>query len=74
MDAQAIFALIVKADETLKYATPERSDVRVAQARDLLERARKEALAIGNEVLVTQADRRLADLGSIGRRSGATER
>lgn len=57
-----IFQLIVKADEKLKYATAERGDVRVTQARDLLARAREEARAIGNDALVQQAETRLADL------------
>jgi len=57
-----IFQLIVKADEKLKYATAERGDVRVTQARDLLARAREEAEAIGNDALVQQAETRLADL------------
>lgn len=61
MEAADIFQLIVKADEKLKYATA-RGDVRLTQARDLLARARAEAEAIGNEVLVQQAETRLADL------------
>ena len=62
MEPAEIFQLIVKADEKLKYATAERGDVRVTQARDLLARAREEAEAIGNDALVQQAETRLADL------------
>jgi hypothetical protein len=65
MDPKEIFDLIVKADERLKYATPNREDTRVAQARDLLTRARDEARAIGNAGLVEQAERRLADLEAL---------
>jgi hypothetical protein len=59
---QEIFELIVKADEKLKYSTAGRQDVRRAQARELLGRAREEARAIGNAGLVAQAEQRLADL------------
>ena len=62
MDPKEIFELIIKADERLKYATPDKADARVAQARDLLDRAKTEAQAIGNAQLVEQADRRLADI------------
>jgi len=62
MDPKEIFELIVKADEALKYATEERAAARTRQARDLLTRARDEARAIGNQGLVDQAERRLADL------------
>jgi len=57
-----IFALIVKADEKLKYATDDRAGTRVDQARALLEEAEREAEAIGNQPLVDQARTRLADL------------
>jgi len=63
MDAKEIFDLIVKADERLKYATPDKAEARKAQARDLLIQALEEARAIGNEQLVQQAETRLADLG-----------
>jgi hypothetical protein len=63
MEPQEIFELIVKADEKLKYATSSREDVRRQQARELLERARDEARAIGNDPLVQQAELRLRDLG-----------
>ena len=62
MDPKEIFELIIKADERLKYATPEKADARVGPARDLLNQAKAEAAAIGNEQLVEQADRRLADI------------
>jgi hypothetical protein len=65
MDPKEIFELIVKADERLKYATPGRVDTRVSQARDMLTQARDEARAIGNEPLVAQAERRLADLDAL---------
>src|SRR5207244_2107605 len=35
MDPKEIFELIIKADERLKYATPDKADARVAQARNL---------------------------------------
>jgi hypothetical protein len=57
-----IFDLIIKADEKLKYATTGKQDVRRDQARALLLQARDEALGIGNDALVQQADTRLADL------------
>jgi hypothetical protein len=63
MDPKDIFELIVRADEALKYATEEKAAARAEQARTLLIRARDEATAIGNDALVEQADRRLADLG-----------
>jgi len=62
MEPNKIFDLIIKADEALKYATEEKASARAAQARRLLTEARDEARAIGNEGLVTQAERRLADL------------
>ena len=62
MQPNEIFELIVKADEKLKYATPQRSDTRRAQAVDLLNQALEAARAIGNEGLVRQAELRLADL------------
>ena len=64
MEPPAIFELIVRADEALKYATPEKAQARIQQARNLLQQARSEAVAIGNDALVAQADRRLADLAS----------
>jgi len=65
MDAKEIFDLIVKADERLKYATSERGDSRAAQARELLDRALAAARRIGNDSLVEQAQRRLADLDAL---------
>ena len=62
MDAKEIFELIIKADEKLKYAHEDNAGQRAQQARALLEQARTEALAIGNDALVAQADTRLADL------------
>jgi hypothetical protein len=65
VEPNEIFDLIIKADERVKYATDERGAQRREQARELLERARTEAQAIGNQQLVEQADRRLADLRAI---------
>jgi hypothetical protein len=65
VDPKEIFELIVKADEALKYATEEKAAVRTRQARDLLTRARDEARTIGNQGLVDQAERRLADLDAL---------
>jgi len=62
MEPKEIFDLIVKADEALKYATEEKGEARVRQARELLNRAKDEATAIGNRDLVLQVERRLADL------------
>ena len=62
MEPNEIFELIIKADEKLKYATDANAEVRRAQARELLEKARDEARAIGNDALVQQAETRLADL------------
>ncbi len=66
MEPNEIFELIIKADEKLKYATPDKADLRAGQALDLLTQARREAEAIGNAALVEQADRRLADLDALG--------
>ena len=63
MEPKDIFELIVKADEKLKYATPDKAGTRARQARQLLGKALDEARAIGNEGLVAQAEQRLADLG-----------
>ncbi len=65
MEPKEIFELIVKADERLKYATDEKGTLRRAQARGFLTQARDEAAAIGNQGLVEQAERRLADLDAI---------
>ena len=65
MEPNEIFELIIKADEAIKYATEEKVAARSRQARDLLGRARDEAQAIGNQTLVEQAERRLADLASL---------
>ncbi len=65
MEPNEIFELIIKADERVKYATDERGAQRRQQARDLLEQAKREAEAIGNQQLIEQAERRLADLDTI---------
>jgi hypothetical protein len=64
MEPKEIFDLIVKADEALKYATAEKAAARAEQARRYLLQARDEARAIGNDALVQQAERRLADLAA----------
>lgn len=65
MDPQEIFQLLIDADEKLKYAKPGVQDVRVEQARELVNKARDAAVEIGNDALVAQAEARLADLESI---------
>jgi hypothetical protein len=65
MTPEEIFELIIKADEALKYATEEKAAARAAQARGWLQEALDEARAIGNDALVEQAERRLADLDRI---------
>jgi hypothetical protein len=65
MEPKEIFELIVKADEALKYATEDKAAVRTDQARRWLLQARQEAAAIGQDGLVEQADRRLADIDRI---------
>ena len=64
MEPPEIFALIVKADEKLKYATDAKAAARIEQARALLEEAKREAEAVGNQPLIEQATTRLADLDS----------
>jgi hypothetical protein len=71
VDPKEIFELIVRADEALKYATEDKVVARTAQARGLLVRARDEATAIGNDALVEQAMRRLADLDQVSGDNGA---
>lgn len=66
MDPKAIFDLIIKADEKLKYATAANVAQRQAQARELLEQARDAAREAGNDALVQQAETRLADLPAPG--------
>lgn len=68
MDAEEIFALIVKADEALKYTTQDKAGARTARARELLMRARDEAREVGNAGLVQQAETRLADLDDLAGR------
>jgi hypothetical protein len=65
MEPREIFDLIVKADESLKYATDEKAEPRRRRARQFLEQARDEARAIGNDALIEQAERRLADLDAL---------
>jgi hypothetical protein len=65
MEPNEIFELIIKADERVKYATDERGAQRRQQARDLLLQAKEEAVAIGNQQLVEQAERRLSDLDAM---------
>lgn len=65
-DPDAIFEMIVKADEKLKYATTANDDVRRQQAVALLKEAVEAARGIGNESLVRQAETRLADIGEAG--------
>jgi hypothetical protein len=60
-----IFELIVKADEAIKYTTPDKADARGHRARILLEQAKAEAEAIGNDALVAQAEQRLVDLDAL---------
>ncbi len=67
MDAREIFELIVKADEALKYATDDKLEARTRQARELLERAAQEARAAEQPRLVELAERRIADLRTVGR-------
>lgn len=62
MEPNEIFELIIKADERLKYATDDRGAQRRQQAREMLQRARDEAKAIGNQQLIEQAELRLTDL------------
>ena len=62
MEPPEIFALIVKADEKLKYATKDKAGTRAQQARALLEEAFREAEAVDNQPLAEQARTRLADL------------
>jgi hypothetical protein len=69
MEPNEIFELIIKADEKTKYAKPGKGDLRAGQARELLEQARDAAREIDNEALVSQAERRLADLEALA--SGA---
>lgn len=64
MEADAIFALLVKADERLKYARAgDRTAARAA--RELLERAREAARAAVLPGLVAQAEVRLTDLADL---------
>jgi hypothetical protein len=63
VEEREIFELIVKADEAIKYTHDEaKAEPRTARARALLEQAKREAQAIGNQGLVQQAELRLAEL------------
>ena len=66
VEAREIFELILKADDAIKYATEEKAAARARQARTLLAEARREAEGIGNQGLIDQVDRRLADLEALG--------
>jgi hypothetical protein len=65
MEPSEIFELIVKADDAVKYAKEDKIGARARQAREYLGRAIEEARAIGNQGLVEQAERRLADLDAL---------
>ncbi len=58
---ERVFRLVVKADDLLKYARPDTAALRAEQARRLLLRAREQARAMGDEALLAQIDRRLAE-------------
>ena len=73
MEPNEIFELIIKADERIKYAKPGKGDLRAEQARELLERARDAAREIDNGTLVTQAERRLADLEALASEADPVE-
>jgi hypothetical protein len=72
MDPREIFELIVKSDEAIKYATEQKAVAQAHRARGFLMQALDEARAIGNESLVAQAERRLADLDALGLGDPAT--
>jgi hypothetical protein len=65
LEPNEIFELIIKADEKVKYAKSGKGDLRAGQARELLEQARDAAREIDNDTLVSQAERRLADLETL---------
>jgi hypothetical protein len=65
VEPSEIFELIIKADEAVKYATEDKVAARAGQAREYLTQAVREAQAIGNQGLVEQAERRLADLDAV---------
>ena len=62
MDRDAIFDLLVRADERVKYARSGDAAAAARAARELLERARDAARAAALPDLVAQAELRLADL------------
>jgi hypothetical protein len=65
VEPSEIFELIIKADEAVKYATEDKVASRARQAREYLVQAVQEAQAIGNQGLVDQAEKRLADLDTL---------
>src|SRR5436190_19514907 len=65
MRPDEIFQLIIKADERLKYATDARGGARREQAKQMLQQALDAAREIGNNALIEQAQRRLADLEAL---------
>lgn len=67
MDPGAVWRIIVRADDLLKYATEEKVAVRREQAVKLLRQALAEAEAIGSAALAEQARTRLRDLEAAGR-------
>ena len=64
MEPGDIWELIVKADESIKYAKEGQESVRRERAVELLLQAREEAQAAGNAQLEEQAAQRLRDLGA----------
>ena len=64
MDPKQIFELIIKSDEKLKYANDANRPTREAQAKELLAQALAAAREIDNAALISQAEQRLADLGT----------
>ncbi|MEX0832608.1 MAG: hypothetical protein WD276_01845 [Actinomycetota bacterium] len=62
MEPSEIWELIVKADESLKYATGDAAGPRREKAMELLRSALEEAEAISNDALAEQARTRLKDL------------
>jgi len=64
VDPKQIFELIIKSDEKLKYANDANRPTREAQAKELLAQALAAAREIDNAALISQAEQRLADLGT----------
>ena len=65
MEPDEIWKTIVRADEALKYATPDKADARRQRAVSFLQEALREAEAIGNNALAEQARTRLRDIGEL---------